>query len=177
MAKRAEQQTLMAEDRAAKVPIRTLKQLKVLELHLSDIRRVREIKPDKTEGRVIKQVHVLHGTARVAGRQEAIEADIDIEAGDEDDWGLAGEIDHAVKPAIEKFLETVKAAHRKDLKEAAAPLGDGPPPLPSERPAVSEVKREQGRALHAAEEAGRRAKSGPTTPPPEQFADEKGGEA
>jgi len=178
MAKRRDMMEQAAKDRTAGAEIATLSFIKSFTVSLASLdeqsrENVHRLKD--SQGRVYRQVQVLHCRATFSGLAEPVAAEIEMEA--LPNWGATGELEQCIVPAFQEFIKQAKAKILGAKVAADQPLGDGPAPLPSERPLVSEVHKERGRALHAADEAGRRAKNQPTTPPPEQFADEKGGEA
>lgn len=178
MAKRCDQMNAMAVDREAGAEILTLKNVKAFSVSLGDIRRVRETKKDGTPGRVIKQVHLLNCSCRIAGRQKPIEMTFEMEAGD--NYGFSGELKQCVLPAVERFVTDFIRQRLTELKEEEAPLGDAPPPLPSQRGKSLFAKAKGGGGI-AAQAAARREAN--TTNNTEQFDEaahpdpEKGGEA
>lgn len=172
MAKRRLQMEQEAKDRLAKVEILTLKCIRGLGIQIGDVRRVED-----SQGRVYKQVQLLHCWAKVIGRIEPIEAEIEMEA--KDGWGIGGEMDQCIMPAVVNFARIVKATVMEEARKADVPLGSVLPPLPSDR-GPSKASREFASRGHAAQDAKRMGHGAEslTTPPPEQEAagDGKGGE-
>jgi len=120
MAKRRDQLIAAAKDRAAGAKILTLKALKDFTVTLGDIRQVREDGTKDKPGRVIKQVQLLTCHCRVAGMLEPISAEIEMEAGE--NWGVTGELEQCLAPALRTFIDQVKAAHITTIKEQQKPL-------------------------------------------------------
>lgn len=171
MAKRRDILIAQAQDKEAKAVIATLRGVKSITVALGlPVRKKNE------QGKVYKQVSVLHCTARVAGMLQTIEKDMEVEA--DEKMGVCAEMKNAVAPALAAFCDHVVATVLAKLKADAKPLDpEVPPPLPSMPRAPSKVMKEVG-AMTAASRRGR-----PATEPPEQFDEaehadpEEGGEA
>lgn len=159
MAKRAEQLDAMAEDRQNKAQILVLRALRSFDVSIGDIRRVREVKPDGKEGRVIKQVTLLRCSCRVVGRKDPIERVIEMELPSDADYGFQAELEQCVAPALRQFIEHVKTTRLKEQAEAKEPLPGQPRPLPSDRTDAdkSEARSQHMKALNAARNAARAA--------------------
>ena len=171
MAKRRDVLLAQAQDRASKAVIATLRGVKSITVALGlPLRKKNE------QGKVYKQVSVLHCTARVAGMIQSIEKDIEVEA--DENMGVCAEMKSAIAPAFIAFCDHVVTTVLADIRKKEKPLDpDVPPQLPSEHTGPSKARVEQAAIARAARAA--KAK----TQPPEMFDEaeqvnpEEGGEA
>jgi len=118
--------------------------------HLKEINvrmgRMREVKND--QGQVYKLVSTLECRAEVTG-VPAFEYISEMEA--KETYGVLGEVDVCLSPALQEFLEAIKKAVTTDLKAQSKPLDPEAYKSFSDRP-KNLAKIEQGRAVRAREQ-------------------------
>jgi len=171
MAKRRDILLTQAMDKQNKAVIATLRGVKTISISLGLPRR-----KTNAEGKIFKQVSILHCAARVAGYLPTIETDIEVETNEA--MGVCAEMRSAVAPALAEFCEYVVSTYLAAMKKAEKPLdSEVPPPLPSMPRPPSKAASERG-SLGVTSR-----KTRPIVSPPRQFDEadhadpEEGGES
>jgi len=167
VAQRSDRLKALARHRAAEVDIKCPVAIKRLTLSL---RPYREVTDEK--GRVFKVCGVLECSAKLAGMLDAIEIEADVEI--QESFGVAGEIDQGIRPAVEILLAEIKRLYvaYKDAKQEKP--GRTVKPLFSDR-GLDVSRSERMKAMNAKRAAERAAQKQAQADAETDAASEEGG--
>lgn len=174
MAKLRDELLKKAENRESGARDMTLRAVKSFSVRIGPMREVKN-----PQGAVYKMVQTLLCEATVAGVPDPIEYVSEMEAAD--NYGVFGEIDQSLSPALREFLDAIKTAVTKKIKASAKPLDpEAPLPLPSEQ-AKDQLKSLSMKQKNAAREVAKAVAAQPPETPaaetPAPAAAPEGGEA